>query len=201
MAEIIDGKKVALECRKEVAQRAAAFQEKHGRAPGLGVILVGLVSPPSRRGSTASDASLPLRRDRDIVGVVVHPGGAVRADEAFDEVKRERTGHGGEAHSLRANRRGKRRDGLASVVHLSRVRRRRRGVRVRELVNEGVAEERADGEGGECADHAAGRNPGARAGVGGRGEDQGDQAHRDEGRARDAEGRAHRHRVQPPTAE
>ena len=123
------------------------------------MILVGLVSPPSRRGSTASDASLPLRRDRDIVGVVVHPGGAVRADEAFDEVKRERTGHGGEAHSLRANRRGKRRDGLASVVHLSRVRRRRRGVRVRELVKEGVAEERADGEGGECADHAAGRNP------------------------------------------
>ena len=80
---------------------AATRGDRRGILRRLGVILVGLVSPPSRRGSTASDASLPLRRDRDIVGVVVHPGGAVRADEAFDEVKRERTGHGGEAHSLR----------------------------------------------------------------------------------------------------
>ena len=138
---------------------AATRGDRRGILRRLGVILAGLVSPPSRRGSTASDASLPLRRDRDIVGVVVHPGGAARADEAFDEVKRERTGHGAEAHQ-RANRRGKRRDG-SRPSYTSRVRRRRRGVRVRELVKEGVAEERADGEGGECADDAAGKEPGA----------------------------------------
>lgn len=41
MAQIIDGKAIAAKVRQEVAQRAQAFRERHGRAPGLHVILVG----------------------------------------------------------------------------------------------------------------------------------------------------------------
>jgi 5,10-methylene-tetrahydrofolate dehydrogenase/methenyl tetrahydrofolate cyclohydrolase len=40
-ATIIDGKEVANHYRTQIAQDAAAFQETHGYAPGLGVILVG----------------------------------------------------------------------------------------------------------------------------------------------------------------
>ncbi|MCA8959599.1 MAG: bifunctional methylenetetrahydrofolate dehydrogenase/methenyltetrahydrofolate cyclohydrolase FolD [Planctomycetes bacterium] len=41
MAEIIDGKRIALECRKALKSRVAEFTEKKGYPPGLGVILVG----------------------------------------------------------------------------------------------------------------------------------------------------------------
>jgi methylenetetrahydrofolate dehydrogenase (NADP+)/methenyltetrahydrofolate cyclohydrolase len=40
-AEIIDGKAVAKQVRAEVAERAQAFLDKHGRKPGLQVVLVG----------------------------------------------------------------------------------------------------------------------------------------------------------------
>jgi len=40
-ARIIDGKAIATEVRAEVAKNAAALKASHGRAPGLGVILVG----------------------------------------------------------------------------------------------------------------------------------------------------------------
>lgn len=38
---LLDGKKVAKEIRAEVAERAAAFAVRHGRRPGLSVVLVG----------------------------------------------------------------------------------------------------------------------------------------------------------------
>lgn len=41
MAELIDGKALAKEVRAEVKTRAEAFTAKHGRAPGLHVVLVG----------------------------------------------------------------------------------------------------------------------------------------------------------------
>ena len=41
MAIIIDGKKIAAETRAEIAERAKAFAEAHGYAPGLAVIIVG----------------------------------------------------------------------------------------------------------------------------------------------------------------
>ena len=41
VAEIIDGKKIAMECRKALKDRVAEFTAKKGYAPGLGVILVG----------------------------------------------------------------------------------------------------------------------------------------------------------------
>ncbi|MEM7435848.1 MAG: bifunctional methylenetetrahydrofolate dehydrogenase/methenyltetrahydrofolate cyclohydrolase FolD [Myxococcota bacterium] len=41
MAELIDGKALAKEVRAEVKARAEAFAAKHGRAPGLHVVLVG----------------------------------------------------------------------------------------------------------------------------------------------------------------
>ena len=41
MAELIDGKALAKEVRAEVKTRAGAFAAKHGRAPGLHVVLVG----------------------------------------------------------------------------------------------------------------------------------------------------------------
>ncbi|UJR80812.1 bifunctional methylenetetrahydrofolate dehydrogenase/methenyltetrahydrofolate cyclohydrolase FolD [Sandaracinus amylolyticus] len=40
-AKIIDGKAIAAEVKAEVAERVKAFVEKHGRAPGLDVVLVG----------------------------------------------------------------------------------------------------------------------------------------------------------------
>lgn len=40
-AQIIDGKAIAARVREEAAQRAAAFTKKHGRQPGLEVVLVG----------------------------------------------------------------------------------------------------------------------------------------------------------------
>ena len=40
-ARIIDGKSVAEKVRAEVSHRAAAFAQRHGRAPGLEVVLVG----------------------------------------------------------------------------------------------------------------------------------------------------------------
>ena len=40
-ARILDGKSLAAELRAEIAADAAAFRAAHGRAPGLGVILVG----------------------------------------------------------------------------------------------------------------------------------------------------------------
>lgn len=40
-ARIIDGKAIAAEVRAKVKQRAEAFAAKHGRAPGLEVVLVG----------------------------------------------------------------------------------------------------------------------------------------------------------------
>ena len=45
-AEIIDGKKIAADLRQTVAQAAAKFRERAGRAPGLAVVLVG-EHPPS----------------------------------------------------------------------------------------------------------------------------------------------------------
>lgn len=41
MAEIIDGKKIAQACRASLKERVAKYTEQKGRAPGLGVILVG----------------------------------------------------------------------------------------------------------------------------------------------------------------
>jgi len=41
MAKIIDGKKIAAETRKDIAERAAKFTAEHGFAPGLAVIIVG----------------------------------------------------------------------------------------------------------------------------------------------------------------
>ena len=41
MAKIIDGKKIAAETRKDIAERAARFTAEHGFAPGLAVIIVG----------------------------------------------------------------------------------------------------------------------------------------------------------------
>ncbi len=41
MGELIDGKALAKEVRAEVKTRAEAFSAKHGRAPGLHVVLVG----------------------------------------------------------------------------------------------------------------------------------------------------------------
>ena len=41
MAKIIDGKKIAAETRKDIAERAARFKAEHGFAPGLAVIIVG----------------------------------------------------------------------------------------------------------------------------------------------------------------
>lgn len=41
MAEIIDGKKTAMACRKAIKARVAKYQEQKGYPPGLGVILVG----------------------------------------------------------------------------------------------------------------------------------------------------------------
>ncbi len=40
-AQIIDGKKIAMECRKVLKGRVKEFSEQFGHAPGLGVILVG----------------------------------------------------------------------------------------------------------------------------------------------------------------
>lgn len=37
----IDGKKIAERLRRDVAERAARFRERHGRAPGLQVVIVG----------------------------------------------------------------------------------------------------------------------------------------------------------------
>jgi methylenetetrahydrofolate dehydrogenase (NADP+)/methenyltetrahydrofolate cyclohydrolase len=41
MAQIIDGKAVAAAVRDEVRAEAAEFRARHGRAPGLAVVLVG----------------------------------------------------------------------------------------------------------------------------------------------------------------
>jgi len=41
VADLIDGKAVALKVRGEVAARVQAFKDRHGRAPGLHVVLVG----------------------------------------------------------------------------------------------------------------------------------------------------------------
>ncbi|HYO93031.1 MAG TPA: bifunctional methylenetetrahydrofolate dehydrogenase/methenyltetrahydrofolate cyclohydrolase FolD [Polyangiaceae bacterium] len=41
MAKIIDGKAIALKVRAEVAEKSAAFSARHGRPPGLHVVLVG----------------------------------------------------------------------------------------------------------------------------------------------------------------
>ncbi|MEE8141746.1 MAG: bifunctional methylenetetrahydrofolate dehydrogenase/methenyltetrahydrofolate cyclohydrolase FolD [Planctomycetota bacterium] len=41
MAQVIDGKRVALECRAALRERIAEYTPKRGHAPGLGVILVG----------------------------------------------------------------------------------------------------------------------------------------------------------------
>lgn len=41
MAKIIDGKAIALKVRGEVAEKSAAFTARHGRPPGLHVVLVG----------------------------------------------------------------------------------------------------------------------------------------------------------------
>ena len=41
MANIIDGKEIAKQVRREVRQKALQFTKAHGRAPGLAVILVG----------------------------------------------------------------------------------------------------------------------------------------------------------------
>ena len=41
MAELIDGKTISKKVRDEVAVRAKAFTERHGRSPGLEVVLVG----------------------------------------------------------------------------------------------------------------------------------------------------------------
>ncbi len=40
-ARIIDGKKIASECRARIAERVAEFERRKGYPPGLGVILVG----------------------------------------------------------------------------------------------------------------------------------------------------------------
>ena len=40
-AQIIDGKAVAENVRREVARAVAALKVKHGRVPGLAVVLVG----------------------------------------------------------------------------------------------------------------------------------------------------------------
>jgi methylenetetrahydrofolate dehydrogenase (NADP+)/methenyltetrahydrofolate cyclohydrolase len=40
-AQLIDGKAIAKQVRQEVAQRAAAFEQRYGRKPGLEVVLVG----------------------------------------------------------------------------------------------------------------------------------------------------------------
>ena len=40
-AQIIDGKKIALECRRALKEQVAEYSEKKGYPPGLGVILVG----------------------------------------------------------------------------------------------------------------------------------------------------------------
>ena len=40
-ARIIDGKQVAAAMREEIARQVADLQARHGRVPGLGVILVG----------------------------------------------------------------------------------------------------------------------------------------------------------------
>ena len=41
MATLLDGKKLSQTVRAKVAERAAAFEAKHGRKPGLEVVLVG----------------------------------------------------------------------------------------------------------------------------------------------------------------
>jgi len=41
VAQIIDGKVISAKVRAEVAERAHAFRQKHGRPPGLEVVLVG----------------------------------------------------------------------------------------------------------------------------------------------------------------
>lgn len=41
MAQIIDGKRIAEKVRKEIAARVEAFRQRHGRPPGLDVVLVG----------------------------------------------------------------------------------------------------------------------------------------------------------------
>ena len=41
MAKIIDGKKIAAETRRDIAERAAAFERENGFKPGLAVIIVG----------------------------------------------------------------------------------------------------------------------------------------------------------------
>jgi len=40
-ASIIDGKAIAARLRADIAEEAAAFRTRHGRAPGLQVVLVG----------------------------------------------------------------------------------------------------------------------------------------------------------------
>lgn len=41
MAQIIDGKAIAATMRQEIKEQARCFNEKHGRKPGLAVLLVG----------------------------------------------------------------------------------------------------------------------------------------------------------------
>ncbi|HEY8945822.1 MAG TPA: bifunctional methylenetetrahydrofolate dehydrogenase/methenyltetrahydrofolate cyclohydrolase FolD [Polyangiaceae bacterium] len=41
VAKLIDGKQIAAKVRQDVAARVAAFRGRHGRAPGLDVVLVG----------------------------------------------------------------------------------------------------------------------------------------------------------------
>lgn len=66
MAEIIDGKKIALECRAAIKERVNEFVAKKGYPPGLGVILVG-----------ENPASKVYVRNKEIAcekaGIVSHP--------------------------------------------------------------------------------------------------------------------------------
>lgn len=95
-AKIIDGKAIAAEVKAEVAERVKAFTEKHGRAPGLDVVLVGddpasqvyVASKEKQAGSvgirgavhrlpaTVSQAELEARvrdldHDKDVDGILV----------------------------------------------------------------------------------------------------------------------------------
>ncbi len=71
-AQIIDGKALALEVRKQVAQEVAALQESHGLTPGLAVVLVGedpasavYVRNKGRQTSAAGMASFEHRLSAD----------------------------------------------------------------------------------------------------------------------------------------
>ena len=84
LATLLDGKALATEVRAEIALRAAHFRERHGRAAGLSVVLVG-----DDAGSLVYTRSKEkAAREAGFDGHLHHLGGATTEAELLAVVKR-----------------------------------------------------------------------------------------------------------------